>query len=70
MSLVYLRAYLRHLNNLYYGAVRLFESTRNSHLFVNHTVEPPTQWANLIDQFYLAINAKENLDIDNLKELF
>ena len=34
----------------------------------NHTVEPPTQWNNWIDQFHLAIIAKENLDIDNLKE--
>ena len=34
----------------------------------NHTVEPPTQWTNWIDQFHLAIIAKENLDIDNLKE--
>ena len=33
-----------------------------------HTVEPPTQWNNWIDQFLLAIIAKENLDIDNLKE--
>ena len=33
-----------------------------------HTVEPPTQWNNWIDQFHLAIIAKENLDIDNLKE--
>ena len=36
----------------------------------NHTVEPPTQWINRIDQFHLAIIAKENLDIDNLKEPF
>ena len=36
----------------------------------NHTVEPPTQWINWIDQFHLAIIAKENLDIDNLKEPF
>ena len=34
----------------------------------NHTVEPPAQWNNWIDQFHLAIIAKENLDIDNLKE--
>ena len=34
----------------------------------NHTVEPPTQWINWIDQLHLAIIAKENLDIDNLKE--
>ena len=34
----------------------------------NHTVEPPTQWNNWIDQFHLAIVAKENLDINNLKE--
>ena len=34
----------------------------------NHTIEPPTQWTNWIDQFHLAIIAKENLDIDNLKE--
>ena len=34
----------------------------------NHTVEPPTQWTNWIYQFHLAIIAKENLDIDNLKE--
>ena len=34
----------------------------------NHAVEPPTQWNNWIDQFHLAIIAKENLDIDNLKE--
>ena len=34
----------------------------------NHTVEPPTQWTNWIDQFRLAIIAKESLDIDNLKE--
>ena len=34
----------------------------------NHTVEPPTQWTNWIDQFQLAIIAKENLDIDNLNE--
>ena len=34
----------------------------------NHTIEPPTQWANWIDEFHLAIIAKENLDIDNLKE--
>ena len=34
----------------------------------NHTIESPTQWNNWIDQFHLAINAKDNLDIDNLKE--
>ena len=34
----------------------------------NHTVEPPTHWNNWIDQFHLAIIAKENLNIDNLKE--
>ena len=34
----------------------------------NHLIEPPTQWNNWIDQFHLAIIAKENLDIDNLKE--
>ena len=34
----------------------------------NHTVEPPTQWTTWIDQFRLAIIAKESLDIDNLKE--
>ena len=34
----------------------------------NHTIEPPTQWINGIDQFHLAIIAKENLDVDNLKE--
>ena len=34
----------------------------------NHTVEPPIHWNNWIDQFHLAIIAKENLDIDNLKE--
>ena len=34
----------------------------------NHTIEPPTQWNNWIDQFHLAIIGKENLDIDNLKE--
>ena len=33
----------------------------------NHTVEPLTQWNNWINQFHLAIIAKENLDIDNLK---
>ena len=37
-------------------------------LWPNHTVEPPTQWSNWIDQFHLAIIAKENLDLDNLKE--
>ena len=50
------------------------QSTTDSNLrgisafWPNHTVEPPTQWNNWIDQFHLAINAKENLDIDNLKE--
>ena len=34
----------------------------------NHAIEPPTQCINGIDQFHLAIIAKENLDIDNLKE--
>ena len=34
----------------------------------NHTVEPPTQWINWIDQFHLAIIAKEKLDIDSLTE--
>ena len=31
-------------------------------------VEQLTQWSNWTDQFHLAIIAKENLDIDNLKE--
>ena len=50
------------------------QSTTDSNLrgipafWSNHTVEPPTQWTNWIDQFDLAISAKENLDIDNLKE--
>ena len=50
------------------------QSTTDSNLrgipafWPNHTVEPPTQWNNWIDQFHLAIIAKENLDIDNLKE--
>ena len=30
-------------------------------------MEPPTQRTNWIEQFHLAIIAKENLDIDNLK---
>ena len=34
----------------------------------NHTVEPPTQWTNWFDQLHLTIIAKENLDINNLKE--
>ena len=34
----------------------------------NHTAEPTTQWTNRIDQYNLAIIAKENLDIDNLKD--
>ena len=34
----------------------------------NHTVEPPTQWNNWIDQFLLPIIAKKSLYIDNLKE--
>ena len=34
----------------------------------NHNIEPPTQWTNCIDQFHLAIIAKENLGIGNLKE--
>ena len=34
----------------------------------NYTVEPPTQWTNRIDQYRLAIIAKENLEIDNLKK--
>ena len=33
----------------------------------NYTVEPPAQWTNRIDQYRLAIIAKENLEIDNLK---
>ena len=50
------------------------QSTTDSNLrgipafWPNHRVEPPTQWNNWIDQFHLAIIAKENLDIDNLKE--
>ena len=50
------------------------QSTTDSNLreipafWSNHAVEPPTQWNNWIDQFHLAIIAKENLDIDNLKE--
>ena len=37
----------------------------------NHIVEPPPpppQWINWIEQFHLAVIAKENLDIDNLKK--
>ena len=34
----------------------------------NHTVESPTQWINWLYQFNLAIIAKKNLEIDNLKE--
>ena len=34
----------------------------------NYSVEPPTQKTNLIEQFHLAIIAKKNLDIDNLKK--
>ena len=50
------------------------QSTTDSNLrgipafWPNHTVEPPTQRNNWIDQFHLAIIAKENLDLDNLKE--
>ena len=50
------------------------QSTTDSNLrgipafWPNHTVEPPTQWNKWIDQFHLATIAKENLDIDNLKE--
>ena len=49
------------------------QSTTDSNLWgipafwPNHTIEPPTQWNNWIGQFDLAIIAKENLDIDNLK---
>ena len=34
----------------------------------NHTIEPPTHWSNWIDQFHLAIIARENINIDNLKD--
>ena len=50
------------------------QSTTDSNLrgipafWSNHTVEPSTQWTNWIDKFHLTIIAKENLDIDNLKE--
>ena len=50
------------------------QSTTDSNLrgipafWPNHTVEPLTHWNNWIDQFHLAIIAKENLDIDNLEE--
>ena len=50
------------------------QSTTDSNLrgnpafWPNLTVEPPTQWTNWVDEFHLAIIAKENLDIDNLKE--
>ena len=40
----------------------------NPSIWPNHTIEPPTQWTNWIDQFYLAIIAEENLDIGNRKE--
>ena len=52
----------------------MVQSTADSNLrgipafWPNRTVEPPTQWNNWIDQFHLAIIAKENLDTDNLKK--
>ena len=33
----------------------------------NHTVEPPTHWSNWMDQFHVEKIAKDNIDIDNLK---
>ena len=44
------------------------QSTTLPAFWPNHTVEPPTQWNNWIEQFHLDIIAKENLDIGNLKE--
>ena len=50
------------------------QSTTDSNLrgipsfWPNHTLESPTHWNNWIDQFHLAMIAKENLYIDNLKE--
>ena len=55
--------------HFYNGAViNWFESAGNPRLWPHHTIESPTRWTNWIDQFHLAIIAKENLDIDNLKE--
>ena len=36
----------------------------------NHTVDPPTLWEDWSDLFHLAIIAKENIDIENLKKSF
>ena len=35
----------------------------------NHTVDPPIPWEDWSDLFHLAINAKENIDIENLLNL-
>ena len=35
----------------------------------NHTVDPPTPWKDWSDLLYLAIIAKENIDIENLLNL-